>query len=181
MFPAQTVLGNQSHATSVYVADIDNDTYKDVVAASQLDNTIAWYHNNGNGTFGPKQVISTLAGGAIYVSGADLNGDGLIDVVSTSNDRKVAWYRHSVNLITGEHTFGPQQVLSATYQFPRTVDIADLNGDGRPDILVASLYGNTIFWIPNLANDASGNAVFGTTEQVIATSVNEGPMMAVLE
>ncbi len=179
MFPAKTVLGSQSHATSVYVADIDNDTYKDVVAASQLDNTIAWYHNNGDGTFGPKQVITTLADGAIYVSGADLNGDGLIDVVSTSNDRKVAWYRQSVNLLTGEHTFGSRQVLTATYQFPRTADIADLNNDGKPDILVASLYGNVIFWMRNLGNDALGNAVFDTVEQVIATSTNDGPMMAI--
>ena len=163
-FPVQTLLGNQAYAESVYVTDLDNDGFKDVVAASQSDDTVAWYHNNGDGTFGPKQVISTLADGAYSVRAADLDADGLMDVVSTSaNDRKVAWYKHFWNSATGAHTFGAQQVLANSLQFPRSAEIADLDNDGKPDVVVIASFGNAIFWVRNL-----GSGLFAG-QQVIST------------
>ena len=48
-----------------------------------FDAEIAWYENtDGAGTFGPKQVITTLAEFALSVDAADVDGDGDIDVLS---------------------------------------------------------------------------------------------------
>ena len=38
---------NADGAHGVYVADMDGDGDMDIVSASQLDDTIAWYENNG--------------------------------------------------------------------------------------------------------------------------------------
>ncbi|HPG29095.1 MAG TPA: hypothetical protein PLW10_25910, partial [Myxococcota bacterium] len=44
---------------------------------------------------GPQQVISSAADEARSVFAADLDGDGLVDVLSASaNDSKIAWYPH---------------------------------------------------------------------------------------
>ena len=175
MFPSQALLGTQSFATTVCVADIDNDGFKDVVAAAQNDSLapVAWYRNNGDGTFGLKQVVTTLASGAFAVRAADLDGDGLLDIVSTSvNDRKVAWYKNIVNPITGVHTFGPQQVLTATYRYPRSVDIADLDNDGISDILTISFVDSNISWMHN-----NGNGTFGPLQIITTQSAN--PLAAI--
>lgn len=90
---------------SVFVADLDADGDADVLSASVTDNKIAWYENSdGYGNFGPQQIISTTAYGAIKVLAAHMNGDGAIDVLSASlDDDKISWYKNvlSNNLISG--------------------------------------------------------------------------------
>ena len=66
----------------------DDDDY-------QTYSKIAWYANDGKGQFGPQQVITTEAGGAMCVYAADLDGDGDLDVLSASyRDDKIAWYEN---------------------------------------------------------------------------------------
>jgi len=63
--------------------------------ASRDDDKIAWYENDGNGGFGPQQVITTSADDARSVYAADLDGDGDQDVLSASfEDDKIAWYEN---------------------------------------------------------------------------------------
>ena len=93
-------------ANSVFAADLDSDQDMDVLSASLLDDKIAWYENNGNGSSFSAQTINLAdtdgnpdngtngdADGATSVFAADLNDDGDLDVVSGSRlDNKVAWY-----------------------------------------------------------------------------------------
>jgi hypothetical protein len=88
--------GNANYATSVYATDLDGDGDVDVLSASQYDDKIAWYENQG-GRFGPQQVITTSADGANSVYATDLDGDGDADVLSaSSDDDKIAWYETEV-------------------------------------------------------------------------------------
>jgi hypothetical protein len=67
----------------------------DVLSASFNDNKIAWYRNDGSGSFSSQLVISTAADGALFVYAADLDNDNDIDVLSASyDDDKIAWYRN---------------------------------------------------------------------------------------
>ena len=159
-FQVQTVLAaTQQYASSVFVVDMDGDGFKDVVAASQNDNTVAWYHNNHDGTFGGKLIISSTAMGAIAVRAADLDNDGLVDVVCSSLlDGKVVWFKR-----LSIPTFAAAQTLNNGSQFPTSLEIADLNNDGKPDILWTSWLGSKVSWLRNL-----GGGSFAAS-QVIAT------------
>ncbi|GAB4366674.1 MAG: hypothetical protein OHK0021_10090 [Bryobacter sp.] len=70
--------------------------------------------------------------GALDFDVGDLNGDGLLDHV------KVVFQVPGVlvELGTGPKTLGELRTVS-TGQFPRSVLIAEFNGDGRPDLVVA--------------------------------------------
>jgi len=100
---------------SVHAADLDMDGDIDVLSASVLDNKISWYENlNGQGTFGNQIVLNANAQIATSVNAADLDGDGDLDVLSTSEgNHLVAWYR---NLTISSSIREKPPVLAATFQ-----------------------------------------------------------------
>jgi hypothetical protein len=89
-----------SRPTSVYAADVDGDGDLDVLSASELDDKIAWYENDGQQHF-TSHTITTSADGANSVYAADVDGDGDIDVLSASYyDDKIAWYENDGSRIS---------------------------------------------------------------------------------
>ena len=61
------------------------------------DDTIAWYENDGSGTFTKPTSSTTADQRHISVDfAADVDGDGDLDVLSASfNDDKIAWYENT--------------------------------------------------------------------------------------
>jgi hypothetical protein len=151
--------------SSVTAADVDGDGDMDVLSASAGEDNIAWYENtDGQGSFGPQQVISTLVDVAISVTAADMDGDGDMDVLSASAfDDKIAWYENT----DGRGSFGSQQVVSSETDFATSVTVADMDGDGDLDVLSASQDDDKIAWYEN--TDGQGN--FGS-QQVISALAN---------
>jgi hypothetical protein len=92
-------------ANTVFAVDLDNDLDNDVLSSSAIDSKIAWYINtDGQGSFGPQQIISTNAPGTLSVFGADLDNDTDIDVLSASQiDDKIAWYENLTILAVKEN------------------------------------------------------------------------------
>jgi hypothetical protein len=81
--------------TAVYATDLNGDGFADVLSASESDNKIAWYANDGIGNFGEQQIITTNADYAKSVYATDLDNDGDADVLSASvGDNKIAWYQN---------------------------------------------------------------------------------------
>ena len=132
-FGVRQVISNTAHwATSVYVADLDNDGDLDVLSASMDDSKIAWYENtDAAGTFGSEQIITTNAVNARCVYAADLDGDGDHDVLSASWFG-LAWYENT----DGAGTFGQLQYITTpnVLFLMESVCAADLDGDGDQDV-----------------------------------------------
>ena len=80
-WPKRVVSSTADSAREVFAADMDGDGDTDILGASAGDDTVAWYENNGSGTF-TERTIATDMDGARTVVAADMDGDGDMDVVA---------------------------------------------------------------------------------------------------
>ena len=129
-----------------------------MLSASGFDNKIAWYENEGGGSFSTQRVITTAANFAHSVHAADLDGDGDADVLSASAaDDKIAWYENE-----GDGSFSAQRVITTAARDARSVHAVDLDGDGDADVLSASRLDDKIAWYENEGGSFSSQRVITT-------------------
>jgi len=123
------------------VADFTGDGIPDVVTSNRGDNTVSVLLGNGDGTFGPQETFPTGRTPRTVAVG-DLNGDGQVDIVTANLGDDTA----SVLLGRGDGTFsfGAQQAAPAPPLAPFQVVVADLTGDGIPDIITANRPDNSV-------------------------------------
>lgn len=78
----------------VTAADIDNDDDIDILVAFSSDDRVAWFENDGTGTFTARD-ITTTADGANMVHVADVNSDTYVDVLVASYYGGIALYQNT--------------------------------------------------------------------------------------
>lgn len=115
------------------VADVTGDGAPDaLVALRTFPLHLVVHDNGGDGTFERAIPVTTPFGAARDVEAADLDGDGLADIVVTSESQS----RFVTYLSRGDATWSaPSQVTSAVEAF----EVVDFDLDGDLDILVSAL------------------------------------------
>ena len=133
-------------ALSVAVADVNGDTKPDLVVANWCTDVnctaspLGVLLGNGDGTF---QTVVNYDSGGIYANSVvigDVNGDKKLDVVvgNGSASPTVASGNVSVLLGNGDGTFQTAVPYNREGYGASSVAITDVNGDGKPDLLVAN-------------------------------------------
>lgn len=153
-FGMRNVIGfNVDGAHYVLAEDIDGDGDLDIVATAHWDNQVLWFENtDGVGTFGPEQIISSSAQWANSVVAVDIDGDGDLDVASSSaDDQKIAWYENT----NGQGAFGPEQLVFIDIEDKTFVKAGDIDSDGDIDLISDLGNDNEIAWYEN--TDGLGN------------------------
>lgn len=123
----------------VLPVDLDRDGLLDLVVCEARENKLIWLRQTSPGVFEEKVLADNLRA-PVHVDAADMDGDGDIDLIVASmgvvfpdNDRIGTVY---VLENDGHQNFTPHIVLENTSRVT-DVRVADLNHDGRPDLVLA--------------------------------------------
>ena len=138
-FAAPTRLATTSLPTKVVIANIDGDSFNDVLVGTSAG--VEWFHGNGDGTFGTARIVGAAQGTVQALAVGDLNLDGKADLVINSGTAAVRVY---LGYGMGAFQLNPftSFITSAT---ATDVIVSDLDRDGRPDVAVATSGGVMLF------------------------------------
>jgi uncharacterized repeat protein (TIGR01451 family) len=128
-FQPATTISCYFACQTVQIADFNGDGRPDVLLAGYSG--ISVLLGNGDGTFG--SATSGISGSGFSVAIGDFNGDGIPDIASVNDTNPFV----VVFIGNGDGSFRGLPSNQLTY-IPRQVLVADLNGDGKDDLILAT-------------------------------------------
>jgi len=162
----------------VIAADVNNDGRPDFITANSTGNSLTVLINDGSGGLALAATLAAGSGTSPHsVAAADLNGDGKVDLVSANsqNVSVTVWTNAGGGIFVSNATYAVS--TNPGWDNPQWVTTADLNGDGKPDIICGNSGSYTYLAI--LTNNGTGGFasapvpyVSAPVTCVIATDVN---------
>jgi len=111
---------------------------------------------NGDGTFQPPKPFASGTTSFTYIVAGDLNGDGRPDIVTVDQFGSSMY----IFLNNGNGSFSETTISTQTFCYsPVLPAIADVNGDGSPDITLACVDGSA----PIFLNNGQGSFTYNQT------------------
>ena len=139
----------------VVLADLDGDGKPDLAYIDYYDSTLCVCRNTGtNGTnaFAAPVTFNLPSTSPLGLAVADIDGDGKLDIVVAQYDgNQVSVYRNLATPggFTSNSLAAP--VSFATGSGPQGLIVADLDGDGKPDLATANSNDGTVSLLRNLS------------------------------
>jgi hypothetical protein len=156
--PAVTYPSGGASPDALVLADVNGDGKPDLIVANcepsgitgcangpNLPNgMVAVLFGNGDGTFAAPVTYDSGGLDATSVAVADVNGDGMLDLIvancATSGSDGCGTGLVSVLLNNGDGTFQAAKIYESGGISATSVKIADVNGDGKVDVVVANFF-----------------------------------------
>jgi Domain of unknown function (DUF5011)/FG-GAP-like repeat len=169
-------VGNSTAPTDVAIADINGDGKPDIITRN-IAGTVTIFTNAGGGIF-VSNATYAVGSGPYFIVVTDINGDGKPDIIVANNTGG------TLTILTnagGTFPVAQKVLLVNSNSDAGTFTVADLNGDGKPDLIVGD-YNNGL--IETLTNAGGGifvsNAVYPDPDYpmfvVAADFNNDGKM-----
>jgi len=157
-YAAAVNYGTQVQPLGIVTGDFNRDGNPDVIVTNFGSASLSFYPGNGDGTLGIPALVAVGAH-PNFVAAGDFNGDGVLDVaVSLANAQSF-----EVLLGNGNGTFQPPVTIAipglTSVDTVGQIVAADLNGDHRADLVIATSRGAAVFM-----NNGAGN--FGESGNV---------------
>jgi len=150
-FQTQATFVTGTEPNAIAVGDFNNDGNADLAVTSQNGNTVTVYLNNGAGGFSASTTTAfALPYNPSGIVVGDFNGDGYLDVAVTDMWIPPAPLGDGVDLtvLLGEGNGNFIQASGSPIdvgRLPAGAAVGDFNGDGVPDIAVASANDNVAY------------------------------------
>ncbi len=141
--------------------DVDGDGKMDIAGVSNSHGAVVAYINPGtHNTPWVSRVLSSHTPGAVNLTVADVNGDGLPDIIvamryqpttdASGAQVGIAWLQNT-GKPTGEWTYHAIDTAPGDFKDPRTVQAGDINKDGKIDVVVSDAATGQVAWYQQLS------------------------------
>ncbi|MGQ0700411.1 MAG: FG-GAP-like repeat-containing protein [Panacagrimonas sp.] len=163
-FLTRVDFGTGGGSLSVTAADFNGDGRPDLAAVNANVDSVSVLRNTtapgaATPSFAPK---ADFAVGSVpfFVTAADFNGDGRPDLAVANQ------FSDTVSVLINNGTLGPAtpsfepKTDFAAGDRPQSIAVADLNGDGRPDLAVANIGSDDVSVLLNTATPGATTAGF---------------------
>lgn len=172
-FPSNSIAANVQLFAAAYFLDVDFDSNKDLIVApnannvSENENSVWYYKNLGtnqaptfvfqDNDFLQQDMIDHGFGSVPLV--VDLNADGLLDLLVANffayqpvldKVSRIAYYQNIGTNVSPELLLVDEDLLnlsSANLGLRLLPAVGDLNGDGKPDLLLGNDLGQIIYFL----------------------------------
>jgi hypothetical protein len=165
---------------STVIADFDRDGKPDIAVSNSGNNSVSVFRNISTiasitaGSFAAK--VDFTAGTSPHgIAVGDVDGDGKLDfVVPNWDSNTISVFRNTSTAGTiSAASFAPKVDFAASSN-PSTVAIADVDGDGKPDLIVPNYSSNTVSVFRNIGT--GGSVTTGTFAAKVDFTTGSGPI-----
>lgn len=159
-FTSLTAYSSNVSTQTVELADINGDTFLDLVYLTESAGEVRWQANDGNGNFSTAVEIDYPAGLPNFSAGIsleieDMDGDTDMDLLVSVRVNYTTTTQSSMKLFylvnDGSANFNTHVLVLDDYGIAWDTEIADLDGDNDLDIAILDIWGAA--W---LRNDGGG-------------------------
>jgi hypothetical protein len=183
-FKAPTTIAAGGGPSSIATGDFNGDGKIDLAVTNQNDNTVSIFLGNGDGTF-QTRVDDATGNGPVWVSTGDFNGDGILDLAIANNGAPTSTNTgNTVSILLGNASTGSTAIGNGTFSpaatrdfpagnGPTSIAVADVNVDGRADLVVADQTDNAVSVLLGIGDGTFGQNFelpVGTDPVSIATA-----------
>lgn len=158
-----------SSVVNIKIGDLDGDGKQDIAVTQLLASSLSIFLNQSTASSiafaNPKSFVTSDRPWGLALG--DLDGDGKADIVAASLTQK------AITILNNESTPGNlsfQKLTANTTYINRHVQIGDVDGDGKPDVLFTSIDDN------NANILASKVSVFRNKSCMVPAVTPEGPL-----
>jgi hypothetical protein len=122
---------NAAGITKIVTADINNDSFTDIIISQGFGISNISYYTNNNGSFSTRNVIDSEALFAECIAAGDFNNDGWKDIAAiTRQDGQIKWYRNT------NGSFSAPILIDTDMVFLNYLVVADFDENNSDDIVV---------------------------------------------
>ncbi|MDQ7830285.1 MAG: VCBS repeat-containing protein [Desulfovibrionaceae bacterium] len=127
--------------------DVDGDGDMDFFSTAYDTGKVVWFQNaDGKATTWTRHDVASGFSGAHQVSGADIDGDGDMDVIASGHTAAMfAWFENKDGQGLTWQTHYILQYMSGAMD----VNAADIDGDGDFDAVVSAILGDVVAYFEN--------------------------------
>jgi hypothetical protein len=132
---------------SIAVADFSSDHKLDLAVANSEGGSVSVLLGNGDGTF--QAPVNYPIAFCVWVTSADVNGDGKLDLVAAADYDFPNVSGAAVFLGNGDGTFQTPAYYPGNWPDEGYAGVGDFNGDGKPDLVLTNFHGNDVLVMLN--------------------------------